>query len=147
MKTLKWLILIVLIIGAGAAYYAYTEYNRSHKDLNEKKPDFSMNALEFIEAFESNEEQASAKYSDKIIEISGKIEEVEEDDEYDTVYMGNPETLSMIICEMENSVRLAELGLKVGDEVLIRGVCAGYQSDDLGIGSFILLQRCIIPQK
>ena len=79
MKTpVKIALAVVFIVAVGGILAALYLYNLKPKDLQKVKPDFIITSTALQKAFEEDEKGSSAKYINKIIEVSGEIESVKQ---------------------------------------------------------------------
>ena len=144
-KKLFWIILIIAVIVGG--WYAYSEYNRTQDDLKKRKADYVVEAAQLLEEFENQEIESQKKYADKIIEVNGNVKGIEQEDGSVTIVLGNEITLSSIRCAMDTLHQHDASGLSKGSSLIIRGACTGYNKDELGLGSDLILNRCVIIDK
>lgn len=140
MKTSVWIALAVLLFlflaGAGAGIYLF---NKKHKDLLKTKPDFTLSASELQKEFGNNEQAATAKYVNRILEVSGVIASVNlNDDKTISITLVTESDLNSVICTFP-SVSDSTL-LKKGLTVTLRGECSGYLTD-------VLLNNCSVIHK
>jgi len=75
LKKIGWAVLILIIIGV---IFGDGEGNTS-SNLASAEPDFDVSCAAMTSELEANEARASAKYSDKIIKISGYVDSIDED--------------------------------------------------------------------
>jgi hypothetical protein len=150
MKKLKWWILAIAILGAGIAilgagiaFYAWQEFTRTHKSTENIQPEYKISAAEFMLEFETDEAAASKKYIDKVIEVEGVLTEHIQDDNSHSLVLEAGENGGSIFFEMDKETKLDIENLKPGQVYRIRGVCAGYNEDEL-LGSDIILVRAVI---
>ena len=68
------LFLIVLLLGIGYAYMY-----KGHRNISEEKVDFSATSLQLNAEYQDDIAAATTKYLDKIIELEGKVTDVESD--------------------------------------------------------------------
>lgn len=144
-KTILWL--IVLLALAFSGWYIYKEYTRSNKDLTKIKADISITAAALVKEYEINDSSANKKYSGKIIETEGSVKSIEKDDKGDyTVVLGDTAGMSSIRCSMDTIHQQDAARLTVGSSAVIRGVCTGFNKDEMGLGSDVFLNRSVIIQ-
>jgi hypothetical protein len=137
--------LIVFIVVAGAVIYGYREYNRTNKDMKDARPDHSLPAYNLVDDFESNEAEATKKYNGKVVEVNGPVKSVEKDEKgYYTVILGDTSSMSSVRCSMDTVHQDHAARLANGSSVIVRGTCTGFNKDDLGLGSDVILNRCVI---
>lgn len=140
------LILILLDIGFGV-WQGFTEYNRTNKDISNVKADIKIEATDLIKQYESNDSSANKKFLDKITEITGPVKEVSKDEAgYYTVILGDTTSMSSVRCSMDSVHQDDAAHLTAGSSVVVRGVCTGFNKDEMGLGSDVILNRCVIVQ-
>lgn len=124
----------MVIAGAATGYYFY---NLKPKDLGKIKPDFYVSSIELQRAFEENEAAATAKYVNKVIEVSGEINAIDRGENNSVnISLKTNSSFSSVICTLPSGVNPGEIS--VGSQISIRGVCSGYLMD-------VLLNNCVIP--
>ena len=135
------LIVILLIVIAGA-WYGFKEYNRKNKDLAEAKAQVTTDASALLAAFEKDSASANRQYLGKIVAVHGKIKSIEREDGA-TVVLGETGSMSSVRCSMDTT-HLTEVALiKEGQTINIKGVCNGFNRDEL-LGSDVILNRCVL---
>ncbi|GEP51043.1 hypothetical protein FNO01nite_17150 [Flavobacterium noncentrifugens] len=126
-KTYKIVSVAAVILAFGLfGGYAYVMKGGS-RDVNTEEPAYTLNAVDLIADFNKNAEDASKKYLNKTIEVSGTISA---SDGIDLTLNQN------IICNMQQ-----KNALKNGVQANIKGRLLGF--DDL-MGEIKLDQCCII---
>lgn len=131
------IIVLALSVAFIVGIYAYFQYNKTHEDVTNVRPDIQVTAAELYADYSSNEENANQKYLGKLLEISGQISNIEIDTASSKIYLETEDVLAEIQCEMENDVDLSTL--KIGDSVTLKGFCSGYLTD-------VVISRSIIVQ-
>jgi len=119
-------IVIVVIAGAGFAWWVY---HKPHRDINnEIAVKVEANAL--LDAFKQNEKTASAKYNDKVLELSGIVKEASKNE------AGN------WVVNIENDMHTGSITVAFSalqdavqpfDSIAYKGICAGYFPEDNNI--------------
>lgn len=144
---LKYSILFALVFAAAAAFYGYKEFNRKTKSVAEQKANFNVQQEELLSAFSTDEKAATQKFSGQVLEITGTVKTVETDEKgFATVVLGDSSSLSSIRCSIDSIQAQTATSVKSNSKIIIRGICTGYNADELGLGSDIILNRCIIIQ-
>jgi hypothetical protein len=129
---------VVLVFAVAGILYALILYNKKHPDTSKVKPDFVITATALQKEFEDSEAAASAKYINKIIEVSGSIASVTKSDSNNVnISLKSSNDLSSVICTIASA---DPSKYKTGDELTIRGECSGFLMD-------VLLNNCAIVQK
>lgn len=125
--------LIMIIAGAVTGFFLY---NKQHKDLGKATPDFVITATDLLKEFENDESAASAKYINKIIEVSGTIESLNTgEDNTLSIILKTDSDFSTVICTFLQAQDREEF--KPGDEITVKGECSGFLTD-------VLLNNCFI---
>ncbi len=104
--------LLLIILGASGYYYLTHFYGK--KNYQTENPDFVLTDNSLKKDFVSNETSATAKYTNKVVLVSGIVTQISEANV----------TLDGVNCTM--SAKNATL--KVGDKVKIQGRLVGYDS-------------------
>ncbi|MBT8194847.1 MAG: OB-fold putative lipoprotein [Bacteroidia bacterium] len=134
----KILIGVLALIIVGGIYFA-TQYFKPHKNIETAKEDVSITAPNLFSAFSDNEAKANTDYLDKIILVSGEINEVTVDDSSNVnVYLnvGN-DGFGSVSCNFSSEEGQKALNYKNGQVVKIKGVCTGFLMD-------VVLNKCIL---
>jgi len=139
---------VVLAVGVAVTLYIIKEYNRIHKDTADLKPDYSVSAANMLQEFQTEEQSSNKKYWDKVVQVDGVVKDVSKDEKgFYSVIMGEPSSMSSVRCSMDSIHNHEAEGINKGSLATIRGICAGFNADEL-LGSDIILVRCVvIPQK
>jgi hypothetical protein len=138
--------IILLIIIVAALLYLYKEYNRTNKDTAGLTPDYTVPASSIIKEFETDESLAGRKYTDKIILAHGFIKDLLKDDRgFYSVMLGDTTSMSSVKCSMDSIYNEMALTLQKGTYATVKGVCAGFNADEL-LGSDVILVRCVIDK-
>ena len=127
-------ILAILLIGGGTDLYMF---NKKVPTLENKTPDFVVDANYLFNAFDMNETEAMSKYENKVIEVTGKV-----------ISVKNNESDSNIILEADMAMGggincsfkyKQEKEIKEGSIVTIKGQCQGYLMD-------VILNNCKLTE-
>ena len=129
----RWLAVgIVVTILISGIVYGYYRYNKPRDTAASGKTDLSVEAGTILHDFETDESAATKKYLGKIIEVKGRVQQI------DTV-SGNFSVLlatgsaAFINCAMTGPVPAVQLKEEIG----IKGRCAGFMID-------VMLVDCVI---
>lgn len=129
----------IVIIAAGAAY-GYREYTRKPVDLNNVTAVAKMSAANLVAEFNENENAANNKYLGKIIEVTGPVAEV--NNEQDTVInisLGSNEALHKVSCRLDSRHFNEAKKYGEGNIITVKGTCDGFLMD-------VELSRCVISK-
>ncbi len=146
MKRKKKILIGLAIIVLTVAIYGYQEYSRRNIDLAYADADYKSQAKSLIKEFEENEKVANEKFLDKIIAVTGVLKEIIKDDKgYYTVVLGDVNGLSSIRCSMDSDHQHDIALLNEGNNITLKGICTGFNADEL-LGSDVILNRCVIQK-
>ena len=138
--------LVVLIIIALGGWYAYKEYHRKNPDLADVSSKITVNAGTLLAAFEKDSATANKAYLGKIISVSGTVKDIEKEDGA-TIILNNAGAMSSVRCSMDTT-HLDEIAtVKEGQGIKIKGVCTGYNADEMGLGADVILNRCVLEKQ
>lgn len=120
------LVLVVILIGAGIGLKMFF---KPHADISKSKAAFQVEATGLIGEFELDENAATAKYSEKILEISGKLV-VKNKLSNGTDLLILEDEMQGISCQLDSSWaatnQAAIEALETGSSVTVKGICKGY---------------------
>ncbi len=147
-KAVRYGLLAILILGAGAAYYGYKEFNRKAKDIATLKPDYTIQAAALVDEFSKNDSLSTKKYLDKVVAITGNLKSLDKDDKgFFTVVLGDNNSNSSIRCSMDSAHNAEAATLSSGTTIQVKAICTGYNADDLGLGADIMFNHSCIIKK
>jgi hypothetical protein len=137
MKTpVKIALAVILFIAIGGIFTSLYMFNLKPKNLSTVKPDFTLTASGLQKAFEVNETDATAKYVNKTIEVSGEIISVRTGEKnFVNVSLKTDNPVSSVLCTFP-PVNAPD-NLKPGTNIVIHGNCSGYLMD-------VLLKNCAV---
>ena len=127
-KKRPWLKRILIALVGLAVIFACIYWivaTEKFADTQDRKGDYTVNALDFIGEFRENDSTANAKYSDKIITVNGRVSEVEAVDTTFNIKFIDPDTKSYAIFAFQQQHLAEAKAIKVGDSISIKGSCSG----------------------
>jgi hypothetical protein len=132
---MKRIIIIILVVGliAGVATWKYV-FRKAETSVASKKVDITISANDLLNAYETNEDSANAKFLNKILQVEGTVAEVKSDTSGYSIYLKEPESVSGVLCGFNKEVKI-DKQFKAGDVVIIKGICNGYLMD-------VVLNKC-----
>jgi len=148
-RTKKWIYIaaVFVVVISSIALYIYKEYNRKNSDTAGLEADYTVAAPAIIKEFEMDDSSAGKKYTDKIILAEGMVKDILKDDRgFYSVMLGDTASMSSVKCSMDSSYNYGALKLQKGSYTKVKGVCAGFNADEL-LGSDVILVRCVIDKK
>ena len=146
MKKKRIIIGFIAVAIIGGAWFGYNEYNRKVKDLADVKAQITIETNNLINAFEKDEKAANAQFLDKIIAVMGNVKTIEKDDRGNySIVLGDNVSVSSVRCSMDSVHAKDVAAIKEGVEVIVKGACTGFNSDEL-LGSDVILNRCVLEK-
>jgi len=146
-KIIRYIVLPLLLVLAAIAIYIYKEYNRTHKDTARLKPDYSLEAANLVKEFESDEHASNNKFWDKVILVEGIVKEIIKDDRgFYTLALGDTSSMSSVRCSIDSAHSHEATSVIKGSRVAVKGICSGFNKDEL-LGSDVILVRAVVDIK
>ena len=133
MKKILIPLAVLALVGAGIGFYMY---NKPVESLEHKKADVTVSSDQLLSEYESDEKAANDKYLGKIVEVSGRVASIANEEGKVKVSLETSNPISSVICELEDKMNAGDL--KVGDDVKMKGLCSGYLSDVIVVQSSIV---------
>jgi len=132
MKKILYFILGLIIILI-VAYFVIM--NLPQASVNNKTTDLSIQATELFSAYSNNENKANKLYNGKVIEVTGKLIDISEDEQGAYVLILNSgNDFGGILCTLHKNPKSLP---KVGEDITIKGQCNGLLMD-------VVLSKCVI---
>ncbi|MFA5330140.1 MAG: hypothetical protein WC384_20265 [Prolixibacteraceae bacterium] len=119
-------ILFLIILGVGIGLKMFF---MPHADINKTEAEFKVEGSKLIDEFENDENAATAKYSEKPIEIDGKLV-AKSKLPNGTDLLVLEDEMQGISCQLDSTWAAANQpviqNLEPGTRIKIKGVCKGY---------------------
>ncbi len=135
-KILKWTLLSLLVLMIAGGLVSYKMWTKPHRNVEAAKA-ITVAATELTTAYENNEPDANSKYLDKVLEVTGEINEISKNQKGETVITFKGTDMGGVISTLEGVVP-AEI--KTGASATVKGICTGYLTD-------VVLVRCVVESK
>jgi hypothetical protein len=147
-KSIFYIISILLALLMIGGMFAWYEYHRKNPGLSEMKADYEKTAATILAEFKENEKKANANYSGKVIAVTAPLRSVDKNEQgFVTLALGDTSDLSSVLCSMDSLFSAEAAQLRPGNNISIKGICTGYNADDMGLGADVILNRCVIVNK
>jgi hypothetical protein len=144
-KIIRNVLIVAIVLGVGGAIYGYREFNRKNESLTNTVADFKVKPLDIITAFTEDEKAATAKYGGKIIQVAGLVKKVDKDEQGNyTVVIGDNSSLSSVRCSIDSLFTKDVASLQLNTPAFLKGLCTGFNADEMGLGSDVILNRCVV---
>ncbi|HKJ41205.1 MAG TPA: hypothetical protein VKA27_03885 [Sunxiuqinia sp.] len=142
MKPLIKIALILFVIGLVAAGGVYWyAFMRPHKDMLKTRPEFVMDASDLFNDFSNDENSANKKYLGKVVQITGKVIDVKNENNETAVTLEDElfgvSTYLDSAFVAQNPKLVSKLDS--GQMVTLRGQCDG-MLDDVVISRAVIIQ-------
>lgn len=131
MKKIGWTLLALISIAGLIFYYLYSKPVDS---LENVKPSATLTADSIFQLFEQNEAKSNELYLNKVISVSGKIQNVLADTSGVAITLQTSSGLFGVTCKMDET-NLDVSQYTEGQTVKIKGLCTGYLMDVILIRS------------
>jgi hypothetical protein len=135
---MKKIILIILgvgiIIGIVVALYVF---RKSDTGAITRKADYILSADSLVNLFSANEDSANKMFLDKVMQVKGRVAEINKDTTGYTILLRNEEAMEGVSCALGNDQFEKAKELKTGAIIEIKGLCAGKLID-------VSLNKCSI---
>lgn len=146
-KIIRYVVLPLLLVAGGVALYIYKEYNRTHKDTTKLKADYAVTATGLIKEFETSEQSSNTKYWDKVLRVEGMIKDLARDEKgFYSIILGDTASMSSVRCSVDSNHSEEAAALREGNQVIVKGICTGFNADEM-LGSDVILVRSVVETK
>lgn len=152
-STGSWLVKIIALVAGPAitffGFMATESYLKNEKfdDTANSSSAYTVNALDLVREFQTNDSVANAKYREKIITVNGNISALELPNDSTVNIKFTDTTGSYAIFPLTGQAATTAKTLKEGEKVSVKGECSGgVLSEILGIHS-ITFKRCTLNKE
>ena len=132
-----WLgILFVLLIGAGWGYYLY---QKPHESAGGERASVTIEADSLYTQYAGNEKTSDAKYLGKVLEVSGRLGEIQRNGPSEVWILATKAgSGGGINCQLFTGEKIPEPHPKSGDQVTIKGRCTGWLVMDVTMSDCVV---------
>lgn len=123
-KIVKTLMILVLLGALGFVGVMYVPKTDWYRNFTAKKG-AAITASDIVKDFQTNEDSAFAKYSDKQIEVTGLVKESKIENGKTAVMLQSADSTIGVYFVLKDSIE----PIKTGSETTIKGMCTGYLGD------------------
>ena len=126
---IKYIIIVILVLFVIGAGIGLKMFFKPHADVNKLEAKFKVEAAAILAEFQKDENAATLKYSEKPIEINGKLVAKNKlSNGIDVLVLENE--MEGISCQLDSSWATANQAviqsLETGNPITIKGICKGY---------------------
>jgi hypothetical protein len=133
--------LVLVVIGLIAAWFMFTQ---KFEDTVKQKAVFTVNAMDLLNEYHTNDSIANKKYAEKIMIVNGRVSEMENADSTINLKMIDTLTDAYIIFAFQNENVLDVKKINEGDSVSIKGSCSGGAYSEILETVFVNFKRSVI---
>jgi hypothetical protein len=132
------LLIVAVALGAIGLLIGLYLFNKKDPDLAKVKPDYVIDVSSLVGEFSQDENSATTKYVDKVLEVTGSVLSIEPtSDSTMNITLSAENQMTGVICSFKNVSDPSSQNIKEGEILKVRGVCSGMLMD-------ILLNNCVI---
>lgn len=137
-RTFFWIgIPLCLVIGAAWAYYLYQKPHRSAADVETA---YTIDADSLVKSYQQDEQGADKKFLGKVIEVTGKIAEIQHTAQSEIWILSAPSSNGGgVNCQLFPGEKKPASSPQPGDKVSLKGRCTGFLMD-------VNLADCVIQK-
>jgi hypothetical protein len=118
----------LLIIGGLLAFKFMTP--KGPLDIHSAPTEITINAGSLYAAFESDETAANGTYAGKVLEVSGALSAITQDDAGNYVMNLTADSpMGQVVCNLSPNEPRPATDTAIGQMITIKGVCTGYLFD------------------
>lgn len=139
-KFRRYIFLFLAATIAIAAIIGYRVWNKPHENI-ENAVAIKTNASLLYNSLAHDSVNAKSDFINKVVMVSGKVKQVSENQEKQQVILLQTDIPDgSVNCTMEENIK----NIKVGDIILLKGICMGYTGGDtdMGLPGDVFLIRC-----
>lgn len=116
---------IVILCLAAYGFYLYT---KPHTSVADVAPAYRIPATDLYAAYSQNEAEANKKYLDKVLLVTGTVDEVSRTDSTLTILLQSNDIAGGVSCNVTNNKEIAT-DIKKNTSISIKGRCSGFLAD------------------
>jgi tRNA_anti-like len=139
----KWLIALGVLLLAGVLVIYYL-FNLKYDDTATVKPDYTVNAIDFIKEFKQDMAAANKKYSEKIVVVNGTVSAIEMADTTANIKMIDTTNGAYVIFAFQQQHFSEAKAMKEGEQVSIKGSCSNGAFSSILEAEYITFKRCAV---
>ncbi|MCY7422039.1 MAG: OB-fold putative lipoprotein [Chitinophagaceae bacterium] len=118
--------IILLLFISLVAYY---RYNQPRQNIAAQDADVTINAAQLYQQYNEHEPEANQKYLDKIVEVKGKVSEVQNNNSLIVLLINAGDGIGGINCSMKDKNFGTDMLQLKDKEVVVKGKCSGFLMD------------------
>jgi lipopolysaccharide export LptBFGC system permease protein LptF len=136
----KIIIGVLVLVAIGVAVFCYFFFQKFENTAN-LKPDYTVAANIFLAEYSTDSKRANEKYTQKIVQINGRVSETELADTVVNIKMIDTTGNYIIFAFQKQDIAKAKT-VNAGDSVSIKGSCSGGVYSEILEVNYIAFKRC-----
>lgn len=145
MKNILYILILIAFIGG---IFAYQLYTKKHTSVADTEAVSKTNADALFNAFESRESEAMIAFGDKVLEVSGTIDNIDLSNDLEPqIVLQTSTDNGYIRCGFEAEFKSKVENYSAGDVLKLKGICKGLNASeelDLLADKDVVMSNCII---
>jgi tRNA_anti-like len=134
MKKILLFLVFLGLVGGGTAYYLW---NKPHENMTAASAAMTVSAADLYAAFNADEMAATTKYgADQTIAVQGVVKETSKGDDGTIKVLLDTGSDFGVLCELDPLSKHARTEFNPGENVTLKGKCAGINLD-------VQMVRCV----
>lgn len=136
MSTKLKIVLVILLVGLLSAVIVWKwVFIKADVSVGSKKADVKIEASTLLKKFETNEDSANSLYLNKVILVTGTVDNLTKNEQGVSVYLKNKKEASGVMCGFDKTSIDTSI-VKPGVQIDVKGICSGFNIDD------VVLSKC-----
>lgn len=139
-KFKKYIFLSLVVLIATGMVIGYKVWNTPHEDIKNAVA-IRTNAIALYSTLANDTSHAPSVFINKVLEVSGKVKQISENQQkQQVIFLETNVSDGSVNCTMEENIK----NIKVGDSILLKGICMGYTGGDkdIELPGDVFLIRC-----
>jgi hypothetical protein len=142
----KYILIALAVALLVVGYIWFFVWNKAHRTAADEAAFAKVTAHALFLEFAADDSVAFGKYKDKVIQVSGVLQEVKQDASGDTELVMNTEDESAHVIVTLKKGDMA-VNAQVGTTIEIKGICNGFMYEELLEQSDVLLNQGVLVEK
>lgn len=142
----KYILIALAVALLVVGYIWFFVWNKEHRTAADEAAFAKVTAHALFLEFAADDSVAYSKYKDKVIQVSGVLQEVKQDASGDTELVMNTEDESAHVIVTLKKGDIA-VNAQVGTTIEIKGICNGFMYEELLEQSDVLLNQGVLVEK
>jgi hypothetical protein len=136
----KKILFAVLTLALVGGFIGYRMWTKPQPNVTESHTDLTVKAAQLYSDFEADENKANATYLEKVVQVTGIVDTVSEENGQRTVLLqGGEGATSAVSCTLDTLSKMQDwrtLTFKKGESVTLKGIVKGKLMD-------VQISRCV----